>query len=805
MAGRYAAEARWRFRGDAETAKLFMPEGRKVLGLLLNQLDLGKVPTGIRRVTNDQGVTFTVSRHFNGVPTIEIDTRSVRKVEAPVDLLQGFVVRPSLYGNLNWWGRNAYTILLPTSDDTGSAWLANEAMAGENVFDDETTFRRKKPYSNPWPTLESDPATLGAIGRWGNHDWRSGNGAWATYIHGPSNRYSDGEISSWAYSWVYMKGKRVFDIDVDLVDTPAAEDEPDLLTSNRLYVTGACVHRQGRPTLIVAITEHLALPRNVGRDWLIACPLKIKRTPGTPRDVSLARAPEYELVREETRVVHVFDWAEVYGDATEKDEFNIRPGHPTVFNQSGTECRRPRASLWVAAPAETAGGYYTTELVIDFEDLDDVSHELVTHLHRNTERTESSTTDAKPDYFTYFKDDTPPPEEAGEVGQTFGVSGVDAVVNRESEVGWLRTRLSTVATYEAPDPDEAFIEAVDYRDDEVVYARAEIAHVGSIEDERAATADFGGESTVANVDPTFYTDFTLTAERREASTSKVLVTDFHTLSIVDEATRIGSSTLREEGYTPIAETNTATIQTIDEAWSLIYLDLRDQWAVYHLERVVTDVAYSWTWAYGDPAPPTTHSATITTTETFRVVRGDEVLAESSFQTVEVANRSLTFARGGKIGSAAGTVPNYVVPGSYTAPPPRDYSVPANPGVTPNKEGFVQKFNVFQLSSVTPFGPFFDPDDEDYAWAIFGTPVFVELPASQFFHDTRFTRVAGSWVARGNHWAFSMAWPLERGEPNFLTMTSFGELTDAVGVEDDADDPIRFYPIFLMPPTQRVIP
>jgi hypothetical protein len=479
-----------------------------------------------------------------------------------------------------------------------------------------------------------------------------------------------------------------------------------------------------------------------------------------------------------------------------------------VFNQSGTECCRPRFSTVITAgtlPTDPGGGW-TTELLRDFTDLDDVQASTVRHLHPNTVRTQTLVTDARPGYFIYPRDDTPPADEIGDVGQTFdNIGGAGNIVNRgDTDVKWFRTKEAYTYHDTSPSEEDAQIFAVDYRDDERVYARGLQSTV--ITQTRLLTGDavYGGQSMVANPAPEFYVDFTFNRAQSLSVTSKPIITDFHTFTVTETTSQTSSCTAREENYIVIDSDSThdSASDTILDTVDLIYLDLRYQWCVYTFRREQWTMSYTRNWAYGASTSAPAADQPVTDTRTFRVVLAGDVIAEEQIVENYTLNPATTFFPENRIGFAPPSVTPYTVPGTYTPPPAgRDYSVPANPGITTSKENYTTYSHNFQSPAYAgDFELFFDFSDPGYfGWPVENVPEFVDDPPQHIFYDRRQTLVAGSWVAKGEYWVFSMAWPQSDYSPRYLTMSNFGELTEIIGV--DAED-IRFYPITIMPRTAR---
>jgi hypothetical protein len=806
MSARYANTVRFVFKGDVYLAQRFIGEGRKILGQLVNDLAFGNVGAGSWQRVNASGVRFKVTKTLDATPIIEIDVSALKKEAESIDFLEGIVVRPSVHGNFDEFGKNAYTIVNPKGMNKGELWLFDAAQRTDH-YTEPFFFSQRQPYANPWLQDTADPSP-GAIGLWANHDWRGTDDKWVTYIHGPSNRYSSDRIDDWARYSVYMKGHKVFDRQADIFDTPALEAEP-LLSTSRAYVTGACVHSgTSGLSLVIAISQFPVLSTNRGLDWLLAAPLKVRNTSTTPAKISAAHAPEYELDLTQLRIIHTFDWATYYTEhaADMVEAGGMFPTHPVVFNQSGTECCRPRFSTVVGAgslPTDPAGGW-TTELIRDFTDLDDVQASTIRYLHPNTVRTQTLVTDARPGYFIYPRDDTPPADEIGNVGQTFdNIGGASNIINRGSDVKWFRTKEAYTFANTVPVEETAQIFAVDYRDDVRVYARG--LQSTTISKTRQLTGDavYGGQSSVANPSPEFYVDFTFQRVQSDTIVSRPIITDFHTLELTEETSQTSSCTAREENYIVIASDSTHdsasdTVETVD----IIYLDLRYQWAVYTYERTEWEMSYVRSWSYGDSTSAPTADQPTTATRKFRVVLAGDIIAEHDIVEEFTLAASTTFFPENRIGFAPGSVTPYTVPGTYTPPPAgRDYSVPANPGITAAKETYVTYTYNFQSPAYAgDFQLFFSFSDPGYyGWPVENVPQFVDDPPQHIFYDRRQTLIAGSWVVQGDYWLFSMAWPQADYYPNYLTMTNFGELKEAIGVE--AED-LRFYPISIMPRTAR---
>lgn len=92
MAGVYEKEVRYQFRGNPELAGAFVHEGRKRLGMMLQDMMLSGNRSGSWTSVNGQGVKFTVTRTLDAPPTILIDiTRAQLRAEDMEDVVYAYV------------------------------------------------------------------------------------------------------------------------------------------------------------------------------------------------------------------------------------------------------------------------------------------------------------------------------------------------------------------------------------------------------------------------------------------------------------------------------------------------------------------------------------------------------------------------------------------------------------------------------------------------------------------------------------------------------------------------------------------
>jgi hypothetical protein len=762
-------------------------EGRAYVGQVVNDMKLGGNAYGYRRIKNALGVVFTVTV-LVGMALLHIDASAVSSNVENLTLIRGLVVRPSVHEELNVYGQEAYTILSPT-DTGGSRRVRNQTIA--DLFEESTyntTF-----YAGVFPD---------GFNKWANFDWRGRGDEWVTHIFGPSARYVHdvgGPISQWAWTLVFMKGHQVFNLDEDLSDTPIEDSHPQLIANLlKLWVTGACVHRDGDTFyLVIALSHHGTPVSNKGVDYLIAAELKAADSSALPEGAALRYAPKFELDATTFRVVHEFDWEDYWAEVGSDYEEQVK-NNPTMFNQSGTECRQLiNDSGYAPSAVISEGGFVTHELIRDFTSLDNVTHSVERHFHYSTYVDSTYEYDAKPNYFTYFRTDG---SDSGNVGQLLGAAeGSGGVVNRGADVAWLTTRY--VETYNPPAHDEenAYILAVDYKDDEPVYARSVKIVDRSSNTEYEGDAVYGGQSSVSHSPAEFYVDFEYTEVIESITVSKPIVLPFYEVETTDTSSSTLTGTRRDEKYEPILSYHSYSANNSTEAATVLFYDMRYDWLVYCLRRAESSLSYSRTWSYGDSevAPDAVRSTT--TTDTFYVVRDGQVIDQTTVSyndTVDVATSM--------IGGAYQLVPDqyvseYTVPGTFTPPPSRDYSVPANPGETNDvATGVTETDGEPPISEITVFDEFFDSSNVNYGWAHAGVPSpFSPSAPDQYYYDNTETYSPGTWITFSDRWAYSMPWPEEVGVANYVTVSSFGDIEDLVGTPDgDA----RFFPMFVLPPT-----
>lgn len=189
--------------GDKELAARYLPEGRKWLGQVREQLDISGNAQGIIRRTNPDGVSFT-ARIVGGQPHLTIDVRSAGTTE-PNRVLQGIVTKPRDFGTVaandgqNVFGDFAHNILV-SSRAPGARWQTLFFSAAE------------VPTATPRPQVNGfyKPVFADGLVHHGNIDWKNTDGSLTVNWCGRTTR-SIPDLEGYERSMVFHNGAVLFD------------------------------------------------------------------------------------------------------------------------------------------------------------------------------------------------------------------------------------------------------------------------------------------------------------------------------------------------------------------------------------------------------------------------------------------------------------------------------------------------------------------------------------------------------------------------------------------------------------------
>jgi hypothetical protein len=334
VTGKYTAEARVRFRGDAALGQRYLAEGRKYLGQLHRDMELGDTLSGRRRITNAAGVHFDVSQVMGAPPVIEIDVRPVEPKAAPVlPALLGFVTRPRNFGTgaandgENAFGLKSHVLLSPVvEEDWASRYYdASYAPGDEKVYGEGDGGRPLFPDGFSSATGQTYA---------GNIDWRNTTGTRAvTWIGAPERVNAD---ATRRQPYVFFNGA--------------------VLLDTRVYTGGvfsdrigaACLRQRGADTWLL---------------WLVGTTLYRARLRPDP---AITWWP-YPYLGDCPRAAPIEEAHVEAVTVTVTGTLDLGTILSWAFNQSATEAR-------VLHFGTTAGGVRPVfELVIDLSDLDDVT------------------------------------------------------------------------------------------------------------------------------------------------------------------------------------------------------------------------------------------------------------------------------------------------------------------------------------------------------------------------------------------------------------------------------------------------
>jgi len=189
---RYSGPAAIRLKGDEELARMRIPAARLVAGTLLNQLELGGIESGVKRIKLPDGTIITVLLEGNLVPVIFIDARETVVddcIEVVPDDLSGFAFwqrhTPSFFSN------PPTVVLVPQDSGEEFDYLAfYENNEDFPEGDPEFAFIWRKYVNNCTSHLEPFYKTV----MHGNVDWKgfyAANGQPERTIswHGPPSRH----------------------------------------------------------------------------------------------------------------------------------------------------------------------------------------------------------------------------------------------------------------------------------------------------------------------------------------------------------------------------------------------------------------------------------------------------------------------------------------------------------------------------------------------------------------------------------------------------------------------------------------
>lgn len=819
---RHFKEIRLRVVGDPQLARRYVHEGRKYLGQLLETMARFNLGVGSRKLQNSDGVIFRLLS-MGSVPIIEIDVQALTPVTEPRRFAEAswFVFRATVHAVLDEYGSDPFILVDPPEpeDETGDVFL--------RFFDDTT----QDQFSPNWPTRgHYEDYWPDGIAYRANHDWRSTDDKWAVEIFGPYGRHYHRipEVSSWGSKYVYIKGKQVFFYTTDIVGTPAETSNPELYTNRtRLYVTGACVATRTDEFdvtthyLIISITENGASDKASNSDqYLLRAPLVPTFAAGVDPASDAWLAVSYELTLAELEVVSHVDWQADYWDTTLDTfdsgvDFNF---HPMMFNQSGTECRTIREGIHPDATPEGGIIWTTTELVIDFSDLDDVQASFVTYEY--------------PDVYTEVLDEYVGEESHMVDGSVWAYDDANTVdyyrallcyqgagavtkfgadpfggpgVARVSYVIQSHTQTRTFT-----DPPEAdwIIFAVDYRDDVPVYAKKSLqvnrAHSFRRDSDYAQT----GKTDNGSPDfwPVFLHEVTTNVTFSESYDNVVIKTDFCDLREqyainADRSTvtgyksvvaSLGSFDIHER-TTEVLNANSTLARTFD--MEPLFLDLRYKWAVYTYNAQSYTANRSYSIAEGEAVP--SYSTTSPITQHIVVTRNGVTLAETSFEDGSSVHAFGISATTNNLPSALGAT----------------YDINIDEDEEPPSVSPPSATALFDATVTDPDTVFFEVAYFD-DWVSRGTTT--DWPTDGMtggaggdnvaFIDRSGFYTSGSWIEnKEGQWAYSMPWPLtSKTDVNYRTETSFGNALVGIGAPED-EETTRYYPMTFMPKTAFGVP
>ncbi len=615
-----------RLSGDTDSPYL-LNLGKKLLGFVAEQRSLSGVQTLAKQIRLPDGSIIRAS--FAGdLPCIEIKANNQAPTPSTRDTwVQGFVAHPRAATTVDTYGEKPDVLL-----DNNGAPRPDAKVRYINLFFDgdylptdpnlpASGFYEKNRFGNK---VFPDGLT-----QHGNVDWRSADEAMVVSWGGSQDRYFGftGTPKFFGKS-VCINGQVVADL----------EGHPDLDDADAII--GACVRKTGAGAVLIVATAREFTVIEASKLRVYSAPLLPERNADTrwletPPAVPALGRPLFASIALDAWTLlklHTF---------TSNDATGIRNGQPLCFNQSGTEARL--LTHYLVNHTTAYPNLTLRELIVDTADLSDVTVNLVT-------RAESLYADKSGGYTglqwrllaqefnvtdgTFFTSQmweylsVSPPEYA-----VFGVEA-EADILLEPQTFWVPA-------------------AVDYRDDEPVYAylRAPSMHTtGSYTASptitwtpEPATGTHGlGESTIAH------------DTRIETTLGGLRVPGFGGGAdfelILDSLFTQEVSTNSEAQYdqtpwdfvTPptYSINNAATVESDDLKRKLVlfHLDLRTGLLAYgiHEEQVVTDLALNESFV-SVLSKKTIQTGTITTTKRLRalVQIGEEVLADSGLIDLDV--------------------------------------------------------------------------------------------------------------------------------------------------------------------------
>lgn len=303
MAGRYDDWHHLKIRGDRALAMRYLSEGRKWLGYLAEQQKLGGQQQLLEK-KNADGVIFRAE--LSGTqPILTIDARAVGGQPPPIQVLEGFITRPSPASD-QYANTDKNHVLLQPAGGGLVPWFydpVHDVLGGSKIYG----------------TLFPD-----GIGRYGNVDWMSPDGSVVLSWMGPSGRYFgySGSNGLATAPWVFLHGQVLFDATatgaLDVLAPVIADLDPPVT------VRGACV--RGLSWLYVVLRDD-GIQEYLVR-YRVVSPTMQKRAMASGIDMPVFYFADAQL-----------DYTS--GELLLTSEIEWPDGvHPYFFNGSGTEARR---------------------------------------------------------------------------------------------------------------------------------------------------------------------------------------------------------------------------------------------------------------------------------------------------------------------------------------------------------------------------------------------------------------------------------------------------------------------------------
>lgn len=299
MAARHEGWHHLRVHGDKALAMRYLSEGRKWLGFLFEQRQNGGQQGSLTK-RNAQGVVFR-AEFAGSIPILTIDVTNLKKNPYELQLLKGFIVRPSPAADQNANVDKNHVLLTPNSEGWSAEYF-DTAHRPAGITD--------KLYGLLLPN---------GIGDYGNVDWRNADQSMAVSWLGPAGRYGGtlGGIAGLGSTQVYCKGSTLFDSTIHGV----------ALGVNGMFVYGACLRKAGTGLRLYAVLRSSGGAERLVRYRVTSLALKkAEALVGASVPMHLMA----DLVVDATSGELLFSRTWALGESV----------HPWFFNQSGTEARR---------------------------------------------------------------------------------------------------------------------------------------------------------------------------------------------------------------------------------------------------------------------------------------------------------------------------------------------------------------------------------------------------------------------------------------------------------------------------------